>query len=1032
MDLETARATFLDPPVTSRPVPFWFWNDHLDPDRLVWQYDRLVEAGAGGAVLHARGGLDSAEYLDERWFAAVDAVVEHAAKKGTVTWIYDELGWPSGSAGGRMGKLYPDLMMWHLRMHDLTPQKEGDLDPMREGLVAAFVVTRSDPGHGICQRTNRGAAATGSVTLLLDRIHYEPIPLPLEPAHWLGNRLLLFTARIDEMIINYLDPRATEAFLETTHAEYYRRFGKHFGTTITHSFMDEAGMFLGPAMLPWREDLPKIFEKRRGYAMGLHLPKLFFDLPDAEAFRFDFWSLAAELFREGFGYPMHRWCGNHRIAYSGHYVYETTLKEAQRQLGSTMPLYEYQGLPGIDVLGNDFYSYRFEREAYAYYLVMIKQAASVSNQLDKGGLMSESYGVGGHAMGPESMQTATNFQMALGVTMICQHAAFYSMRAERKLDCPPAIDWHEPYWPFVKKHLDATARTGWLLNQGRRVVDTLVIHPAASMQATYRHFRTRAEYKTENYLFDADLPFETIDKHVSLLSVNLLDAQVDFEFGDEELMARYAAVEGDRLRIGRCNYRLVVLPPSVNIRSSTLALLKTFAGRGGRIVAIGSAPRLVDGRPSTEARDFLAASATRVTDGVDHFDYSTAIAELAALGARTVTLRTLDGGGAPSIKVHRRVWGDREVMYLANISREPVKARLSCTVGVTGHVEEWEPATGEVRPLAPCTTGGELALDLEWAPRQARAFVAIPGAVEIPAPVPRIEKQRIRPTWTGRRTARNVLLLDLCRVMEGGRPGEPVSVWQVHERFGSGKRAAGGHLTAQFPFSLATVPAGKVELAIELGGAPRLALNGAPVSLDSTGWIMDPAIRTFALSGLRAGENVLEVEGNYAKALDFQIPWLVGYFRVTTKDDIAFVAEPGDDAIGIGAWHRVGLPFYAGTVSYRAEVDLPELPAAARVVLDMAGLAGSAQVRVNGAVVDHVLWPPYACDLTGRVAPGRAVIEVEVANTLRNMLGAHYDEDEENHTGASDRSYRGVAGQRKRFRDYGLLAAPEIVISGRA
>ena len=83
-----------------------------------------------------------------------------------------------------------------------------------------------------------------------------------------------------------------------------------------------------------------------------------------------------------------------------------------------MPLYEYQGLPGIDILGNDFYSERFELEAYSKYVVNIKQAASVVHQLGKDGLMSESHGVGGRAMGPEAMHTVDNFQMALGVTKI--------------------------------------------------------------------------------------------------------------------------------------------------------------------------------------------------------------------------------------------------------------------------------------------------------------------------------------------------------------------------------------------------------------------------------------------------------------------------------------------------------------------------------------------------------------------------------------------------------------------------------------
>ncbi|HOM57106.1 MAG TPA: hypothetical protein PLG27_05110, partial [Candidatus Latescibacteria bacterium] len=100
-----------------------------------------------------------------------------------------------------------------------------------------------------------------------------------------------------------------------------------------------------------------------------------------------------------------------------------------------------------------------------------------------------------------------------------------------------------------------------------------------------------------------------------------------------------------------------------------------------------------------------------------------------------------------------------------------------------------------------------------------------------------------------------------------------------------------------------------------------------------------------------------------------------------------------------------------------------------RVVVDLAGLAGSAGVSVNGQFVTTVLWPPYECDITSAVKPGTNVIEIEVANTLRNLLGAHYVENEEIRTGAPTNLYTAPFGTPKKFLPYGLLTAPEIVIS---
>lgn len=84
-----------------RPVPFWSWNDKLEPDELRRQIGAMQDAGMGGFFMHARGGLET-EYLSEDWFRAVEASVDEAKKRGMQAWCYDENGWPSGFAGGKL------------------------------------------------------------------------------------------------------------------------------------------------------------------------------------------------------------------------------------------------------------------------------------------------------------------------------------------------------------------------------------------------------------------------------------------------------------------------------------------------------------------------------------------------------------------------------------------------------------------------------------------------------------------------------------------------------------------------------------------------------------------------------------------------------------------------------------------------------------------------------------------------------------------------------------------------------------------
>ena len=1018
---------FRDPPMRARPAPFWFLNDRLDPERLVRQLDRLLEAGAGGAGLHGRVGLPPEDYLEERWFQAVEAVVGRAAERGATIWLYDELGWPSGSAGGRI----PGGREWMSLMH-LTLEDEGAgarADPGAGQLLAAFRVIRGDPLHGRQRRRD------GGITLLPDRIVYGRIGDPSGYGGRGGDRILRFRVRRFPAQPNYFDPRVTQAFLEVTHERYYRRLASHFGSTITHVFMDEPGVRGGTASLPWDDRFEADFLTRRGYSLLDRLPDLFFEAPGHEATRFDYWTLIGEKFREGFVIPIDRWCQSHGVRSSGHVEYEAALKEAVRQTGSAMPVYEHQGMPGIDILGNDFFSLRFQQEAYLAYLVTIKQASSVDRQLAKGGLMSECYGVGGHAMGPEAMQRSAAFQMALGVTFLCPHAPFYSIRGERKNDCPPFIDWRAPYWPHVRGLFDTVARTGWLLSQGRAVCGTLLLHPMASVHAAFRLPRTEEERKAPDYILEADLAFETVEKHFALLSSALLDAQIDHDYGDEELPALHASAGDGCLSVGTMRYRIVVLPPLITIRSATVALLEAYTAGGGILLAVGSAPNSVDGRPSGAAAALMERCAERLVDGVDRFDYEGVVGALTGLGARTAALQDADGRDAQALKVQRRLWDGTDLLYLANLSRETTGARLTLVPERSGAVEEWEPATGKRWRIGSCRAAEPLSLDLEWAPGEARVLLLRDGeGEELPRrPARARETSRGAPTWSGRRTRANQLVLHPCRFRDGPTLSPPFSASQARDELSRRIRDAGGPVRAEVEYAFTVSPLPGPSLSLHLGIEPaagmQIRMNGEDVPLRDGGSVLDPAIRLYPLPPCRAGENAILVSAVFPEAEALQGPWLLGEFGLAEKPAGIFEVSAHDASVDIGSWVDRGLPFYAGTVVYSAQVEIPPGTRLGRTVLEMPGLLGTAEIRVNGSVAGRVLWPPYACAIGEVLRPGENHVEVEVANTLRNLLGPHGVANEESMTGFGPECYRTAAGEPMRFQACGLTAAPEIVFT---
>ena len=67
-------------------APFWFWNDGLDSEKLLYQLQEMYDKGVYECVIHARRGLE-VDYLSEEWFGKIREVAGYAKKLGMRLWI---------------------------------------------------------------------------------------------------------------------------------------------------------------------------------------------------------------------------------------------------------------------------------------------------------------------------------------------------------------------------------------------------------------------------------------------------------------------------------------------------------------------------------------------------------------------------------------------------------------------------------------------------------------------------------------------------------------------------------------------------------------------------------------------------------------------------------------------------------------------------------------------------------------------------------------------------------------------------------
>ena len=74
---ETLVKQIQEPSAEFTPVPFWFFNDEPDEEKIAAQLADYVDKGVNAIVLHPRIGVPKTlEYLSEDYFKAIRFIIK--------------------------------------------------------------------------------------------------------------------------------------------------------------------------------------------------------------------------------------------------------------------------------------------------------------------------------------------------------------------------------------------------------------------------------------------------------------------------------------------------------------------------------------------------------------------------------------------------------------------------------------------------------------------------------------------------------------------------------------------------------------------------------------------------------------------------------------------------------------------------------------------------------------------------------------------------------------------------------------------
>jgi hypothetical protein len=820
-----AAANFKAPPREYGAIlPFASWNG-ADPAvvraNIVRDFDRLSANGLFIVNLSpGRRAPGEPAYLSPGHMDQVKFIVAEAAKRNMRLWFQDESDYPSGFAGGTISERYPQLGMQAL-LADITvrvyPGETLEL-PVPTSTIAIWA-TETEESGAIKQVIPVPVPSNGE----LKWITPAEGTTPNEPRYnwqvtilrhiYLSSNTRNFnradgTRAKDGLysLIDYLDPKATDAFLHITHDTYYGAVGDQFGKTILGFFGDEPEY----QYTPWSPTLQEQFKAQKGYDVTPYMSHWFDRQPTEQSVRAaaDYTDVWSGIFRSSFFGEQANWAKAHNVEYLVHIGHEETMLAVAHQAADFFRGYRYVQVPGIDNLNKLVPGAVHQADGtWSVNNNFPKLASSAAHLFGRPQVWSEE----GGGTGVDG-KYQINYQLVRGINALQirvpgLHAGGGDGAAGQASGAVPP-DSPETAW--------YTNRAGYLMAIGRPAAQVGLYHPGNTIW------------------LGGDAATEA-DRSTTKLGWQLFEHQVDWDYFDEQSLSSVATIEnGGFTNLSGQTYQAIVLPSMRVITRIGLARLHQFANAGGKVIFVGKTPSLILDKTFMDMREKPDLSFATLIEPSG--DITSAV--LAALPKPDVKL---DAEFLRLTYTHRK-FADGDMYFFFNES-DKAESRTA-TISGRGTAQDWDLATGEIHTMTGAVAEGDsVTVPLVLGPYEAKVVVVGPLAKGIAAAA--------EPSFANGTTLAN-FDGDWKLNLNGKQLTTPLKPW---EELGSASFA--GPVTYSLQFTAPAKPAGKhvyLEIA-DVHDYAHVTLNGKEVGARS----FQP-YRWDVTDAVKKGTNDLKIE----------------------------------------------------------------------------------------------------------------------------------------------------------------------------
>ena len=229
---------FSKPSSTYSPIYNWIWNGEVTKEETDRQMAEFVRLGIKSFCIipepkefrpATMPTFLAPDYLTKPYFEEYAYAIKRAKELGMTAVLYDEGGWPSGSACGKVMLKHPEYARRVLEKREISLAPGAEYNKSKD-TIAAYV-GENEISDGYTAKENCTVTE-----------YYEDV-------------------------LNFKDPgspefpdvtrrEATDCFTELTHEGYKPYLEELFGDTVTCVFTDEPK---GPGAVPFRQEHEEIF-----------------------------------------------------------------------------------------------------------------------------------------------------------------------------------------------------------------------------------------------------------------------------------------------------------------------------------------------------------------------------------------------------------------------------------------------------------------------------------------------------------------------------------------------------------------------------------------------------------------------------------------------------------------------------------------------------------------------------------------------------------------------------------------------------